>query len=718
MAKQVITQRTFNQGVLDEEFLDSGPNEVRQTSLRGGSNIMVRGSGAIADRPGTRYVRVEVDGVPAAFGVKMPNEAQFVIRIWAGKIGIFNQSGTQVYSTSSFAADQASAWVAEAGHKVIVGSSVGMYTLTYASGSWSIAPFAFDAAPGDELAQPYWSFVGGLTLTPSARTGSITVTASAALFSASWVGMRIRYAYREILITGYTSATQVTGTVLSELPPTYRISTSSTAGFLVNDVVVGDTTGFQGLIVAVYGSAIDVVTLNYFDGPDPSEKLSTSTATATVPKRATSNPALSGNKLSRGLVGSKTVISPAACPVWDEPLMSPVRGWPRSGSVAAGRIFLCGFPQATDAIAASSVRSAFDFRVGDEDDDGLARAVGEDSPIFRHVISAGDVIILSDRGCYLISVLDGGIVTPSNFSPILFDPRGASTVRPAKLDNSVVFIEDGTDRVAIAQLSGNIYQKWVARTLSMFRSELFTQPTFLAGPPINGLLNDKYLLVGNDDGTMAVMSWPDALDLENVGFVPWSTNGSFEAATSMGGEHYVFVTRTIAGVEKVLCEKISGTAIVDCQLNGSSSLLSNFNGQELDIAGTGWDGGTVTIAANAVPNLGDYPADAVVGFNFISSAMPWPQTLVQHPKAGLLPARVIRVGMSVIANCPLQIRCNRTTRTFGGYSFGDDLSQVPPEQKRLYRTSVVGSRDHPEIEIIKPRPGSFQILSIPQEVAL
>jgi hypothetical protein len=718
VAKQAITQRSFNQGVLDEEFLDSGPNEVRLTSLRGGSNVMIRGSGSINDRPGTRYVRVETDGIPMAFGVKLPNEAQFVIRVWAGKLGIFDSTGTQVYSTTSFVADQASAWVAETGYKVIVGSSAGMYVLTYASGSWSIAAFAFDTAPGNELAQPYWSFVGGLTLTPSALTGSITVTASAALFSASWIGMRIRYAYREILITAYTSATQVTGTVISELPPTYRITMTSTVGFLVNDVVVGDTTGFQGLIVAVSGSDIDVLTLNYFGGPDASEKLSTSTATTTVAKKATSRPGDFKSKLSSGSVSSKTVISPAASPVWDEPLMSPVRGWPRSGSVAAGRIFLCGFPQATDAIAASSVRSAFDFRVGDEDDDGLARAVGEDSPIFRHVISAGDVIILSDRGCYMISVLDGGVVTPSNFSPILFDPRGASTVRPAKLDNSVVFIEDGTDRVAIAQLSGNIYQKWIARTLSMFRGDLFSHPTFLAGPPINGILNDKYLLVGNDDGTMAVMSWPDALDLENVGFVLWETNGSFETATSMGGEHYVFVTRTIAGVEKVLCEKISGTAIMDCQLSGGSSLLSNFNGQELDIAGAGWDGGTVTIASDEVPNLGDYPADAAVGFNFISSAMPWPQNLVQHPKAGLLPARVIRVAMSVIANCPLQIRCNNTTRSFGGYSFGDDLSEVPPEQKRLYRTSVVGRRDHPEIEIIKPRPGSFQILSVTQEVAL
>jgi hypothetical protein len=66
----------------------------------------------------------------------------------------------------------------------------------------------------------------GLTLTLSAKTGTVTVTASGAHFNTDDVGQRIRAIdtdgtiLGELLITGYTSSTVVTGTVTSEFSAT------------------------------------------------------------------------------------------------------------------------------------------------------------------------------------------------------------------------------------------------------------------------------------------------------------------------------------------------------------------------------------------------------------------------------------------------------------------------------------------------------------------
>lgn len=62
------------------------------------------------------------------------------------------------------------------------------------------------------------------TLTPSAVTGSgITFTAGSSVFTAGMVGSQIRYGSSRALITGYTSATQITCTITVDFPNTAPI---------------------------------------------------------------------------------------------------------------------------------------------------------------------------------------------------------------------------------------------------------------------------------------------------------------------------------------------------------------------------------------------------------------------------------------------------------------------------------------------------------------
>lgn len=699
MGKQTITQRSFIIGEPREEFLEADDLDLRLASLRRAENVRIKATRTIDQKLGSWFRRLLASDLPI-FEVR-PNFGEvYAVEIRSTGVAIWDVQGNQVFTSSAYSlGDVTKVWVEDFGKNIVIGAPTGLYTLTYtASSVWSLAPFSFAAAPGGQLAQPYWSFVQNITMTPSALTGAITVTASAPIFTSDYVGQRIRYNYREILITAVTSATVASGTVVSELPPTFRLTLASVTGFAVGDAVIGLDTGFEGQIVAKGASTIDVITLRFLGGPDVNEQISAPSATSTLTAR--------------------TTISPAASVVWDEPLISPARGYPQAGAAASGRLILIDFPQAPDVIAASSVREIFDFLIGDEDDDAIVRAVGDNSPRFLHVVNAGDLLLLSDRGIYMVELRSNTALTPASFVPRLVDGRGASTVKPAQVDDGVIFVEASGEALAVALLDGNIYLKWSVRTISTFHAHLIQSPVALCGPPEASPLPEKYLFVVNADGTLAVMSWVDGFDPENVGFVKWTTQGSYKRVTKLFGGYWATTFRNVAGVDRFLLEEFAEGVYVDCasSIDGGVGGLINsiFNGQSLAVCGENWYAGLASPAGGVI--AGTFPEGGQAGWNYLSYVGLWPQEQINHPKAGMIPARVIRASFSVLHTGPFAIRCNKITQRFGGYSFGDPLDQQPPPKTRIYRCSVIGRRDHPEIEAIKETPGLFQILAASQEV--
>jgi len=692
LAKQTITQRSFMLGEPREEFLEADDLEVRMASCREARNVRIKATRTIDQKLGSRFKEVLASDAPH-YEVRPVPEELYLVRIESGSVTVLDADLATVFTDTVTLGDPDLVWVQGFRKKVIIGCPTGMWTLTYGT-PWTMTAFAFSDAPGGETAQPYWSFETGITMQPSALTGSITLTASAAFFTSAYVGIKVRYATREILITAYTSPTQVTGTVVNRLPPTYRITLGSTSDFRVGDVVVGNDTDFKGQIVAIAGSQIDVVTLEFLDGPDVGEDLSTSSASSAV--------------------SAKTTVTPAATNIWDEPLISPVRGYPGSASGANGRLALCDFAEAQDVVVLSSTRDVTDFLVGDADDDAIARACGNNSPRFLHVVDAGDLILLSDTGIYVVELQGNAVLSPSTFVTKFVDGRGASAVNPVRVDDGVVFVEASGLSLAVVQLSGNIYLKWSVRTITNFHSHLIKSPVALSGPPLVSSLPEKYLMAVNADGTMAVMSWVDGFDAENIGFVQWETDGDYKRVFPAFGSYWAVTQRSVGGSNEYLLEQFTDAVLVDCAVPLDDGFEAEFEGQSLHVCGDGWYSGTATVTAG-LEIEGSFPDGAVAGWNYTSSIMPWPQEQIQHPKAGILAARVIRVGVSVLHTGPLSIRCNSITQNFGGYSFGDDLSATVNRTK-MYKTSVIGRRDHPEIEIIKAFPGTFQILAVTQEV--
>ena len=685
-------------GELRSEFLESDDLKIRGQSLRGAMNTQIKTTRTVAARMGSSYATTMATARDI-YEIRTDDDNVFGLVTRETSLSVIDESGATLYSNSTVPwVSQGRIWVENYRGITLLGGRNGISKLTYSAGTWTLSDFAFDFTAGGALAQPYWVYTKGLTMTPSATTGAITLTSSGAFWTAAYVGMRVRYNRREILITGYTSPTVVSGTVVSSLPPSYRLTATSMSSFQVGDAVVSAVVGFTGIVVAVTATTIDVATLEVLSGPDVGEVISCPSGSATITV--------------------KTLISPLASPVWDEPLMSSVRGYPRAAASAAGRLVLIDFPNAPDVIALSSARSIYDFEVGIDDDDAIVRAVGDNAPRFHRVVNSGDLVFLTDKGLYYISLRDGSLLTPSSFNPVMFDKRACSArARPVQIGTSIIFVEASNQTISMATLDGNIYLKWSVRTLSTLHSHLIKNATRLCAPSSYATDVDKYLFVINEDGTMAVMSFSEEFTPENIGFVPWETQGAYFSVSPAFGHYWAIVDRTLGGVLVRTVEKFEPSALLDCETPHNSAVpLAN---TAVSLHGGGFYGGTRTVdALGVVPDIVDMPAGSKVGLPFTTSVYVWPVKHVDSPSAGIKRARPVRGSVAIRSTGTFKVRANNSTRIVGGYSAGDDVALPPPLKTRVVKFGIWGNRDYPEIEIIKDEPGEFEVMAVTQEVTL
>lgn len=720
MRKQAVTQRSFILGEVREGFLEADDLEIRQMSCRRVENMVVTATRTLRGRPGSTWVS-NADWGTDLIELRPESGVIFGIMLRDDRWQIIDKFGAVKFTSPSVPWALASdAYVVPFREKTIIGGPLGVFELLYDAGSWTYQPLTFVSAPGGEMAQPYWSYEDKIRIRPSARTGSVTVTSSLPLFSAAYVGQRIRYSKREILITSYVNPTNVVGTVVTQLPPAFQLKLTSVNGLRIGDALISETTNFSGIVEGISGLFVNVTTVDFFDGPDINEKIA--------------GPATNAK------VDAKVEIPPVETHLWDEPLISPARGYPRSASSAASRLVFVDFPILPDLICMSSVRNIQDFKSGLEDDDAIIRTCGDDAPRFMHVINAGDLLLFSDRGLYYINIRDNNNpLTPASFRAIPFDKRACSPVKPISVDDGVVFVEASGQAIAACLLDGNIYLKWTVRTISNYHDHLIKSPVKLCGPSLFAETTEKYMFVVNADGSMAAVSWFTDFAADSVGFIPWTTEGEFQSISPIFGGYYGLIDRVVNGTPQRFLEQFSNDMVMDCcvEIIAESFLTANgvsltangveitvntpantpLIGEEVSLWGGGWYGGRRTVGLDGVvPDIEDMPEGSFVGYPFTTIMQPWPVEVINSPRAGLLKARVIRGSVSVLNTNEFSVRANKNTRSIGGYAFGDDLTAPPALRTKVCKFSVVGMRDHPEIEVLKPIPGKIEILAVTQEV--
>lgn len=554
-------QFDFSVGELSPGFLARAGLLVRAKSLKTARNVVVDVDGTLSQRPGSQLAGVLVSDGQIVTAVIAGSSYKLVFT--SGKVDIWNQATRSVVTTLF-----SQPWNSTTATEMVVApqcSKVFVFHKTFApvqierssAGTWTATTFAFTSGIGAAKAQPYYRFADpGVTLTPSGTTGSITLTSSSAYFSASHVGLRLRLQGREVAVTGYTDTTHVTATVVQTLFPTVTLPVTSSLGFEIGEVIQGQDSTAKGEVVGVPGGTSLTLLMQTFTAFGSSEKVVGRNAVTTT-------------------TSSQSGTTDAAVLDWTEQAMSDLRGWPATGAVHAGRLWMSGFDLIPFGIVASAVNAFTDCEVGTNDSDAIFEELSNESTgLIRHIVSAEQLLVLTSRKAFYYPESEANPIKPSGFDLLQIGPDGASACRPALISEGVVFASSGGGSVMGAFPTGDVRRSWRTADMSRMAAHLVNTPrcmTYVTGPRDPTAEADerriqRFVYTVNSDGRMSVLAYNDT-DSEAVpGWFGWDTEGEFRWADADEGECWVISTREYDGGTAYHLEIIDYAYLLDSAL--------------------------------------------------------------------------------------------------------------------------------------------------------
>ena len=218
--RQVKTN--FTAGEVSRELMGRGDLRAYENGALKLRNLFIFPTGGVTRRAGLGYVDTAAgDGRLVSF--EFNTEQRYLMVVTDNQIDIY-AGGVSVQTLSapwSIAQIPQLTWTQSADTLLLVHPDVKPKKLLRNSlGSFVLADWEF-FTDANVMQQPYYKFAEStVTLTPSATTGTITLTASAAVFESGHAGTRLRVGGREVAVTLVNSPTVVTATVAQTLAAT------------------------------------------------------------------------------------------------------------------------------------------------------------------------------------------------------------------------------------------------------------------------------------------------------------------------------------------------------------------------------------------------------------------------------------------------------------------------------------------------------------------
>lgn len=439
--------------------------------------------------------------------------------------------------------------------------------------SWSIVRYQSDNGP------MRLTNTGPITITPSALSGNITLTASAPLFRASQgpsldsdgALFRLTSNGQQVSasISGenqFTNAIQVTGVNAQ------RVFTLSVSGL----TATGSTVTAQRSLESSSGPWTDFVSTTADEVVTQDDGLDNQIAwyrvgvktggyvagTITVALDYTVG-SIDGFVRVTGFTSSIQVSAEvladlggtAATDDWAEGAWSDYRGWPTSGGFYEGRLFWAG----QNGIDGSEADSFDSFSDATEGDSGpISRTVGS-GPVdtINWILPLQRLIFGAEGAEYSAraSSLDE-ILTPTSFNLKPASSQGSAAVQAAKIDSRGIFVQRGGTRVFELDFDSNAID-YTSHDLTLLCPQVgkpsVTRMAVQRQP-------DTRVHCVRSDGTVAILVYDKAENL--VCWLEYSTDGEVEDAFTLPGEDgddedrvYYSVKRTINGATKRYLER-------------------------------------------------------------------------------------------------------------------------------------------------------------------
>jgi len=583
MARQRVHQASFLRGELDPKILSRVDLAAYGQGLKKARNVIPVNQGGIERRSGSVY-RADLGAVSRIEPFIFNESQEYIFAFQNTALKIYSTNGTLVSTLSSCP------WVTselfelnytQSGDNMIIvhENFVPQIITRVDATTFTRTAFGFEQSQnGADTFQPYFKFADdSITLdidSATAGTG-VTVTASSAYFTSSYVGMKLRYHGSELTITGYTSSTVVTATlekdveiILDEDP----FATSQGSGVVnVTHVQHGFTTG-ASIVIAGAEDIFDS------DGNGLSASNMNGTRTITViDDNHYEFTAASSDTATESVDGGGVRVTISGHPpttVWDEQVFSAVNGFPRTATFHEQRLFFGGVTALPDGIQASKVADFFNFDVGEAADaDSVQIQIASDQiNEIRHLTSSKTLEIFTSTAEFYLKPQVSKPITPTDIQIIRQSSLGVQVkAMPKRFDGATIFIQNNGKTVREFFFNSGA-EEFTSNSISLLSSHLVDTPTDSATITSIGERTEQFFFLVNTDGTIGVFTSQRAEKI--AGWVLWSTDGTYESVACTTGNIYAVVKRTINGSDVYNLEQFANTSFdvpTDCTVTKTIS---------------------------------------------------------------------------------------------------------------------------------------------------
>jgi hypothetical protein len=222
MARISTNKSNFTAGEISPRLLGRGDLRAYDNGASTLTNVFIHPTGGLSRRAGLRYLdTARGDGRLVGFEF---NASQIYLLVFSdGHVDVYRDDVKVADFATPWSLAQVAGinWTQSADTLLVVHPEVAPKKITRTSDSaWSVTDWSFHASD-ERIHQPHHKFSDEeITLTPSATSGSITLTASADVFEPAHVGVRFRIVDKEVEITSVTSASVAGADVKESLSAT------------------------------------------------------------------------------------------------------------------------------------------------------------------------------------------------------------------------------------------------------------------------------------------------------------------------------------------------------------------------------------------------------------------------------------------------------------------------------------------------------------------
>ena len=495
---------------------------------------------------------------------------------------------------------------------------------------------------------------GPITLTSTALTGTVTITASSALFKTTLLSVgshegalfRITSTGQEVTASvtaenTFTNAIRVTGVDSTRIFTIVRSGTWSATVTLqrsLDDPDAGpweDVTTYTTNATITYDDGLDNQIAYYRIGVKTGNYTSGTAVLNLKYAIGSIDGVVKLTSITSSTVATATVLSDlggtAATDIWAEGEWSGYRGYPTSVAFVEGRLAWAG----RDGIWISISDSFYSFDDTFEGDAGtISRTIGSGPVDNINWILALQRLILGAEGAEFVgkSSSQDEPITPTNFNIKPASTQGSAAVQALKIDKKGIFVQRGGTRVMEVAYDGNDGE-YGSVDLTIIIPEIglpsITRMAAQRQP-------DTRIHCIRSDGTVGVLVYDRT---ENIlAWVEVETDGTIEDVVTLPGANgsgedavYYHVNRTINGSTVRYLEKWALES--DCQggaLNkqadsfitytgvGATGIsgLDHLEGETVVIWGNSKDLGTKVVSSGAISGLSESVTNAVVGLSY------------------------------------------------------------------------------------------------------